>query len=598
MTAPWRVLLGAGVILAGCSAPDLKRLPVSEDDPKDLDRHLVQLDSRGEGQEPDPALLARVGADAAALRCAAAPGDAEPGDLLRHRFRCVIGNALAQYRRWTDGPEPRLAPGSVLKLLVYFNGGLNDPAAAIGTAADTYLQAEREEIYPIYMVWPTGAWGTYREDVVHVRAGRWSEWDDPWTLAGTPLRPVSDLARGIAATPAAWGTSFHEFWNTGFGLGADAYRMAPDGALLVRKGETVDAERQLYFSYGDEEGAGAVAADRVNRDIRPGGWARRAGGYAYYGVTAPVRTLSTPFMVGLGEAGWRNMVRRTRTSVRSLSEFPPELAPATTEPLAPGCGGRDPDALQRCFPRGAGGFARFFQWLESCTTGLPVAPGADPCPLEPMAETDRASLRNMRLTLIGHSMGAIVVNEILQAFPNLPYEALVYMAGAATVRDTARAVTPVLQGNRGCTKFFGLMLHPMNESREPTGGGLLVSGSLLTYVDEFLETPKTLPDRTVGRWHNLRTARHLFPETVRPWMLLRVYDREAATSIDPATGTVVREHNPTTHGAFNDLNMPFWNESFWKPNEVQFRRPATDDCEGLFAGRLNATAAGTAAGTP
>ena len=75
------------------------------------------------------------------------------------------------------------------------------------------------------------------------------------------------------------------------------------------------------------------------------------------------------------------------------------------------------------------------------------------------------------------------------------------------------------------------MLHPMNEAREPNGFGLLPSGSLLVYVDEFLEVPKTVPDRTVGQWRNLRATRHVFfPEEARRWMLFHVFDRAEGAS--------------------------------------------------------------------
>jgi hypothetical protein len=308
-------------------------------------------------------------------------------------------------------------------------------------------------------------------------------------------------------------------------------------------------------------------------------------------------------MVGLGEAGWRNMVRRTRTSVRATGEFPDEFAeeseargredpsearasedPNSVEIGLPGEGCGPPlegeaDKLRRCYPRGSGGFARMFQWLESCMTGRLIGTGADGCPMSDLAERDYQILRNARIVMIGHSMGAIVVNELLHLFPDLPYESLVYMAGAASVRDTSRAVTPVLVDNLGCTKFYGLMLHPMNEARESTGYGLLPSGSLLVYVDEFLEVPKTVPDRTVGQWRNLRATRHVFfPEQARRWMLFHVFDRAEGR---PENGKMP---NPMTHGSFNDEGVPFWKEAFWKPESVMFPK-ADADCEDVFAGK-------------
>ena len=206
--------------------------------------------------------------------------------------------------------------------------------------------------------------------------------------------------------------------------------------------------------------------------------------------------------------------------------------------------------------------------------GRVITTGADGCPLSALERRDYDILANAQIVMIGHSMGAIVVNELLHLFPDLPYESLVYMAGAASVRETSRAVTPVLVDNRGCTKFYGLMLHPMNEARESTFYSLLPSGSLLTYIDEFLEVPKTVPDRTVGQWRNVRATRHVFfPEEARQWMLFHVFDR--------AQG----KRNPTTHGGFNDQVMVFWRETFWKPAEIEFPAPEAD-CKELFTSRL------------
>ena len=39
-----------------------------------------------------------------------------------------------------------------------------------------------------------------------------------------------------------------------------------------------------------------------------------------------------------------------------------------------------------------------------------------------------------RITIIGHSMGTMVANELFSQFPNLPYENIVYMAAASSVQ--------------------------------------------------------------------------------------------------------------------------------------------------------------------
>lgn len=596
------VIGGLSIMLAGCTTP-LPPLPVAASDPYDLDKHVVELDGRGEADMSSPpyALAVEAGESCNLALVAAPDGEAtkvpdDPAVKLRQRFVCILSNALARYQARSAAQAPHPEVDSRLKLAFYFNGGLNAREDAIVTAAQSYRQAEHDGFYPIYMVWPTGALRTYGEDMAQVRAGRFTPWQDPWTLSGTPLRPASDLARGIAGTPAAWGVSAHEFWQTGFGFGNDAFSMAGDKDALILHGGIVGPGHNLFFDDGKTEGSDAINADSSYRNAGEG--TQNTASYLYYGAMGPVRVLTTPLVVGLGEAGWRNMVRRTRTSVRSATEFPDEFEPASgpAHDLAIDCAddanlSRSNFKLQHCYPRGAGGFSRFFQWLESCITGMPVAAGADGCPLELSAQ-ERKILQQARITMIGHSMGTIVINELVELYPDLPYESLVYMAAAASTRDTARAVVPILRRNQGCTKLYGLMLHPLNEARESTFYGLLLSGSLLVYVDELLENPKTLPDRTFGQWHNVRMTEQMFPEDVQRWMLFRVFDREAETYRDPKDGKLYRRPNPTTHGMFNDADMPFWQETFWRPQDIVFappdRSPFAGSCEELFAGRIEA----------
>ena len=78
-------------------------------------------------------------------------------------------------------------------------------------------------------------------------------------------------------------------------------------------------------------------------------------------------------------------------------------------------------------------------------------------------------------------MGAIVVNQLVQAFPDLNYESIVYLSGAATVRDTKAALEPVLRQHGGRTTFYNLMLHPAAEAN------LLRTAELLAEDDAALD---------------------------------------------------------------------------------------------------------------
>ncbi len=576
-------LLATALAVAACSTPPWRTIEVDPDHSAqagliELPRHVIEVDPRGRGNPINEPLIQQLAAEELErplseneLTERGCPGVVEQDDegvRLRQHFVCILEHALDRQKKWIEARQGEPAP--VLKLVFYFNGGLNGREDVLRTALGSYEQMDNEGVFPIYMVWPTGAWGTYWEDVGNIRSGRRTKWSDLGTAPTIPVRPLLDFVRGLAATPQALGTSFVEFQKSHLGLGSEQYTVERDNALFVRD-NLIDPDHNLYYTEHVDE------VDRAGKPIA------RASNYFRFAVLSPFRTISTP-LIGPGEAGWRNMVRRTRTSVRAVEEFPGEFDAADTDLEAQDCANDlqgNGAKMRRCYPRGAGGFARFFQWLQSCATGEALTKNADGCPLdEPKKAEAKDLLVNMRITMIGHSMGAIVINELVQLFPDLPYENLVYMAGAASVRDTARAVTPILRENRGCTKFYNLMLHPMNDAREPTAEGFLLSGSLLVYVDEFLETPKTLPDRTVGQWRNIKMTRHLFPSPARKWMLFHVFDREAQPIMDQL------DWNPTRHGEFNDPNMPFWREDFWKPPQVQFPRPDVESCENLFFSRL------------
>ena len=125
------------------------------------------------------------------------------------------------------------------------------------------------------------------------------------------------------------------------------------------------------------------------------------------------------------------------------------------------------------------------------------------CPPE-VTRAARVKLREASVTLVGHSMGTMVINLLVEAFPHLSYRDIVFFSGAATINQTKAALDPLLREGKGNVRFYNLMLHPMNDAREINGVGVVPSGSLLVWIDDMLEHPDTLLDRTVGQWTNMR----------------------------------------------------------------------------------------------
>ena len=153
-------------------------------------------------------------------------------------------------------------------------------------------------------------------------------------------------------------------------------------------------------------------------------------------------------------------------------------------------------------------------------------------------------------------------------FPDLPYTDIVAMASAASLRDTRRvlnryfedcgagqALRDICGKQPPDTQFHALMLHPLNDTREREYGGAVPSGSLLLWIDEMYDVPKTPEDKVFGFWPTAKSARLMFGRSAQEHMLYQVMSRPQAEKNMPT--------NPIEHGQFNEDDTCFWRPSFW-----------------------------------
>ena len=182
-------------------------------------------------------------------------------------------------------------------------------------------------------------------------------------------------------------------------------------------------------------------------------------------------------------------------------------------------------------------------------------------------------------------MGAIAVNELVSIYRDLPYSDIVYMAAASSIRDTRRAIEPLLLQHPKL-RFYNLMLHPLNDVRERYYAGAVPGGSLLIWIDEMYEPALTPDDKTMGFWPNAKASRHLFwtegrdddgPYNIREHMLYRVFNRKEAVCTDGAC----EPPNPTGHADFNEDEMCFWRPAFWGAADTTWRERYRDIPQGL-----------------
>jgi pimeloyl-ACP methyl ester carboxylesterase len=164
------------------------------------------------------------------------------------------------------------------------------------------------------------------------------------------------------------------------------------------------------------------------------------------------------------------------------------------------------------------------------------------------------------IVLVGHSMGAMVLNEIIQLYGNqLPVSKIIYLAAAASIEDYEDALFPYLEDNPE-TQFYNFMLHPIMERGEIQYeiGDLPPRGSLLTWLDTFLANPETLLHRRVGRYDNYLRALHDTPACRSPQCLRRrIHIRSFSAGVDEA------HRNPQSHSEMAE-RFRFWEPKCWK----------------------------------
>lgn len=370
-------------------------------------------------------------------------------------------------------------------ILIFVHGGLTPEDEAIKLANDITPEMNKEGYFPLFLIWRTGPLETYVEQSACVRDGLRSEEAKPDTL----LYWFADIGQGFVRAPLIYLKQVQRV--------IDRHRALPENGWKLQderdhyRGGAVSADNNLIYT---------KEVDNHHVDLADEIW--------YY-LTFPFRTVTSPITDGLGKTAWENMVRRARTTIHQTAEFDHDKHMGSSY--------------------GGGGFSKVFravgEWLR---------------------ENDKKN--EIRVTLIGHSMGAIVLNELIRTYDQFEYDDIVYMGAAASIRDMIRVVVPYLQRHPSA-RFYNLMLHPLNEAWELTWRGFVPSGSLLEWVDEMYEPPQTMLDRTLGKWRNLHLAKDLVDLDSQEHMVFKVFDGKGG--------------KPRKHGDFNDGETCFWNPGFW-----------------------------------
>ena len=456
--------------------------------------------------------------------------------------------------------------------MIFVHGGLNTQIETIERVADPwrtdklYNLIAREGYYPIFVNWRASCTASYFEQLFLVRQGEKQQVIGP--LTAVPTFGV-DIARSIARAPLVWTVQTRNDFNT-------------TASRILRSKVPDEVAKQLICAYEYEDAKsdeclkdfsfqkppacvplqwGSVDGNRkfdkrtvrdnerlsisVDEDQRT--CAESDLSLSMYFLTLPSRLLIEPVVDAFGTSAWDNMLRETRLLFNVDDEFTEEAAKVD-------------------IPR-AGGLSIFLQRLQDVIE----------------ADKNNGDGRQWEIALIGHSMGTIIINQMLresiQLKHELPIKNIVYMSAAASMRDVQDSVLPYLRNNpylqecenekktqddKECmkTQFYNLMLHHIAEEHESYNLGQLSllsfdpgpRGSLLVMIDNFLSKPLTYLDRTAGRYDNFMPAVHDFPKELWPQMHIKTF----------SAGEKVKAENPQRHSEFTE-RFRFWIEDCWRP---------------------------------
>jgi pimeloyl-ACP methyl ester carboxylesterase len=166
---------------------------------------------------------------------------------------------------------------------------------------------------------------------------------------------------------------------------------------------------------------------------------------------------------------------------------------------------------------------------------------------------------NTRVTVVAHSMGAIVANEVIRRYgDDLQIANIVYMAAACSVEALDQVIIPFLRSHSS-TKFYNLCLHPANDYSDlafPILAPIAPRGSLLDWIDRYYSSTETDYGWTLGKWDNAILAsksylRHPGARNLRSQIHIKAF------GFGPPEA-----HGPQHHGGFD--RWKFWEEKFWQ----------------------------------
>jgi len=478
-------------------------------------------------------------------------------DLRPHNHQALIKDRAAAQEYLEETLFAGFAKSGKKKILLFVHGGLNDTTQGMQHFWGDYQRILAGEYYPVFVVWPSGWASTYVEHLIWVRQGIKAETarEKAFSIGTVPFVLVADLGRALTRLPLVVANNSKSDVET-----STAIRNS-DGGAAVRQYQQLVADN-YHVTIGDDY---SRLSDRSVRAIT-------------YWATLPIKYFAASLIDGLGTPAWDNMLRRTQTVYPSrlddLERRRLQEAQVTQTNMATAqiSSGKSPS--QRFLSR-----REEKKMQRYLAAGLPLF----------MNELQKREGKDVsEVTLVGHSMGSIILNRVVRD-SNMNFANIVYMGAACSIADFEDSMLPYLKAHRG-TQFYNESLHPVAETGELNNSlfDLPPRGSLLVWIDNFFGNPSTEHDRTFGAWRNLFRSGPTGEPIIKEFFKddrngIGLKDRLHFRAFSVGFGTAdqlrsakyqwnenperkdlqQRCDNPLTHGEFSE--MPYWESSFWWP---------------------------------
>jgi hypothetical protein len=464
------------------------------------------------------------------------------------------------------------AAASHKKIVIFAHGGMNNEDEAIAKAW-TYGHYMEKDVYPIFICWESSMGSSYLEHLTSVRNGTDISRDSPfWAGFTAPIYFGTDIATSIVRFPrtiADLSRVGFKAWN-GYDYGdvQDAtvryYTLHAASGKTYKpvKGESEEHEKVMAAINSSRSPGKPLDLKKLENELagswedlrnRPGAenwepisvskgtFSRTTGDstlrvLGYFGLI-PTKIAVLSFFGGAGQEMWGVMSRRTKIMFHHEGSVRPAFG------QRPSAESYDAHQDQHRYSESDADVA----FSES--TGV----GALAVFCRGLEVQQSRHLKHGPIVLVGHSMGAMIFCEALREFPDVEFDGIDYMAAACSINDFNTSVVPYLDKHPN-TEFYSLCLNPRAEDRERSlgeniEGELVPRGSLLVWIDEFLDHPKSFADRTFGYFENAVMASLMIPP--------RVQKQVHFVALSAGPGEPPLQH----HGDFS--HYKFWEPEFF-----------------------------------